>query len=128
MIDSIPPEAIRFVQPYLEKAAGKVLDAAGTALAEVGGRLWSRIKARMGKRPAAAEAVKELERAPADADAQKLVEIHLKRTLQQDKELRAFLAVEIEKAQPLLSQVTQTARIIGDKNTVIQVGGDYKQS
>jgi hypothetical protein len=126
MIDSIPPEVLGFVRPYLEKAAGKSLDAGGAALAEVGGRLWSRIKAKLGP-PAAAEAARELEQNPGDADAQQLLQIHLKRALQQDEELLAFVLAVIEKARTARTTILQSATVSGNSNTMIQVGRDYKR-
>ena len=92
--------AVTWLVPYLTQAGEAVTK-------KMGERFFAAIKSRIEDKPAAQEAVNDLEKAPTDADAQAALRLQLKKLLTEDK---AF-AEEIEK-------LVQAAEATGAKPTV----------
>ena len=71
--------------------------------------LWSRLRQRVEEKPAAAEAVQDLARAPEDSDAQAALRIQIRKLLEGDAVLAAELASLIESADAAMSRGNQAA-------------------
>jgi hypothetical protein len=104
--------------PYLLKSADHVAaqaaDAIGAATWEYAQRLWERLSARLGDRPAAQEAVADVAAAPGDEDARYVLEYQLRKLLERD----AGLAAEIEE---LMAEAVRHVdiRVTGDRNVTV---------
>jgi hypothetical protein len=92
-LNLITANAVALLSEYLSKAAETVLPKAAD-------HLYNAIKTRLEKKPAAKEAVEDLEKSPKDPDAQAVVRVQLKKTLTEDDDF----AQEIKK---LVEQVKE---------------------
>jgi hypothetical protein len=79
--------------PYLLQAgkglADKASEAIGAKVWESGQALWERLAARVGERPAAAEAVADVAADPDDEPARGALQLQLRKILESDSALRA---------------------------------------
>lgn len=104
-ISAIAASAVTFLSPYLAKAADSIVPKAAE-------ELYGALRARLTQKPAAAEALHDLEKAPADADAQAALRLQLKKLLGEDAEFAAQLkglVEEIDRTAPR-GGVTATGR------------------
>ncbi len=104
--------------PYLLKSADHAATQAATAIGEKGleyaQRLWDMLAVRLGDRPGAREAAEEVAADPADGDARRVLEYHVRKLLERD----AGLAAEVE---ALMAQAAQHVeiRVTGDRNVIL---------
>ena len=109
--------AIAAALPYVV-ALGK--DAAKGAAGAAGKSVWEWVTGRLTS-PAGKEAVKDLEKAPDDADNRKAAEAALSKLLKANPGALSELAQLLEKAG--VTSTVQTANVVGDGNIVGQVSG-----
>lgn len=111
--------AVNALSPYLTEAGKEAAKAAGKELAGQGFKLLGWLRDKLTGR--GAEALADLEQAPADADNQGDVRKQLTKLLTDNPalldELRALLTEETPQGQSLIQTVT------GDNNKVAQVSG-----
>lgn len=118
---SLTASAVAILSPYLATLGGEAVKAGGEAVVAGGRRLSGWLKEKLtGK---AADALAEVEKAPADADERAVLETRLRQALAADpallEGLRALLA-ELLKAE---TTATQTATASGGSK-VAQVAGE----
>ncbi|HEX7973469.1 MAG TPA: hypothetical protein VF498_03600 [Anaerolineales bacterium] len=83
--------AVSILSPYLAKVADAVAP-------KVAGDLYALLRDKLARKPAAAEALQDLEKAPADADTQAALRLQLKKVLAEDEDLVAQLQKLVEQA------------------------------
>ncbi|HEX9074768.1 MAG TPA: hypothetical protein VF932_03280 [Anaerolineae bacterium] len=83
---------VSWLAPYIAKA-GEVVTR------KVGDELYTAIKSRVADKPAAKEAIDDLEKAPGDADAQAALRLQIKKLLTEDKAFAAQLETMLNAAQ-----------------------------
>ena len=81
-----------FLQPYLPLLLTEAAKAGGKRVPDAVSRAWQLLTARWAKKPAAAEALEDLRRAPDDADFQAAVRAQIKKLLAADPALAEQLA------------------------------------
>jgi hypothetical protein len=96
--------------PYLVDAGKQAAEAAGKEIAgealAKAKTLWGKLAAAVRRRPAAAEAVDDVARHPADADAQAALRVQLRKILSEDEDLARTVA-------RLLADTGHRAQVIG---------------
>ena len=88
----IAATVVSWLAPYIAKA-GEVVTR------KVGDELYTAIKSRVADKPAAKEAIDDLEKAPGDADAQAALRLQIKKLLTEDKAFAAQLETMLNAAQ-----------------------------
>lgn len=83
---------VSWLAPYIAKA-GEVVTR------KVGDELYTAIKSRVADKPAAKEAIDDLEKAPGDADAQAALRLQIKKLLTEDKAFAAELETMLHAAE-----------------------------
>ena len=106
-ISVIATTAVGFLSPYLAKA-GEV------AAKKVGEDIYQALKARFSKKPAAQEALADLEKAPDDTDLQAALRIQLKKLLAEDEAFAAQLQHLLKEAAGTEAGVTIIKQVAGD--------------
>ena len=91
--------AVAFLAPYLVKAGEKTAETIGEKLPEAVGKVWNAILAKFQGNAAAETAVKDLLKAPQDADNQADVRKRLREVLQADVGFSAELERLLSNAQ-----------------------------
>src|ERR1700730_149724 len=86
--------AVTALVPYLKMAAASLAKKLGSSAGEHLPGLYDKVKARLTS--SGKEALSDLEKAPADADAQAVLRHHLKKQLADDPALQAHLAELME--------------------------------
>jgi ABC-type transporter Mla MlaB component len=109
--------AIAAALPYVV-ALGK--EAAKGAAGAAGKSVWEWVKGKLTS-AAGQEAVKDLEKAPDDADNRKAAEAALSKLLKVDSGALSELAQLLEKAG--VTSTTLTANVVGNENIVGQISG-----
>jgi hypothetical protein len=109
--------AIAAAIPYIV-ALGK--EAAKSAAGAAGKSVWEWVTGKLTS-PAGTEAVRDLEKAPDDADNRKAAEAALSKLLKADPGALAELAQLLEKAG--ITSTVLTANVIGNENIIGQVAG-----
>ena len=125
--------------PFLVSSGGKLVKEAGKSLGEnapeILKSLWAKLRPKVEEKPAAAEAVEEVAKAPEDADAQGALRIQLRKILESDPDLAAEIAGLVKEAQAAASYnatVTGGGAVSQGQGNVTAgqggtaVGGDYK--
>ena len=108
---TLAASAVSILSPYLAKAADMVASKAA-------GDLYALLHSKLAQKPAAAEALQDLEEAPADADAQAALRLQLKKALNEDEDLAAQL-------QKLVKQASHPAGgVIKASGRGVAAGGD----
>ncbi len=118
---SLAPAVLTTLAPYLTKAGGKLADALAENAPEYAGKLWTAIVEKFNSKPAAEEAARDLLENPADADNQAAFRKEIRKVAEEDPAWLALLTNLLAKAQAEAAQQTQ---ISGDKNIVVNVGGN----
>ena len=106
-ISVIATTAVGFLSPYLAKA-GEV------AAKKVGEDIYQALKARFGVKPAAQEALTDLEKAPSDTDLQAALRVQLKKLLAEDEAFAAQLQQLLQKAGGTEAGATIIKQVAGD--------------
>lgn len=118
---TLAPAVLTILAPYLAKAGEKMAEEVGKSVPEHAGRLWSAVMAKFKTKPAAEEAARDLSQNPADADNQAAFRKEIRKAAEEDPAWLAQLTGLLEKAQ---KEAAQQAKISGDGNIVVNVGGD----
>jgi hypothetical protein len=114
--------AVTALVPYLKMGAASLAKKLGSSAGEHLTGLYGKVKARLTS--SAKEALADLEKAPADADAQAALRHHLKKQLADDPALQAHLAELVEALRlERTTQILQTSSIAGDHNVSVQIAG-----
>ena len=125
--DLVQP-ATEFALKVLEPGFEKLKEKLGTEAAAAMVKAWDWLKGRLiAKRPAAEEAVRELEAAPADADNQGAFRQQLKKALADDPAFAAELAERLRALPTPAVAITQSSTQTGDHNASAQVAGHHNQ-
>lgn len=124
-INLITANAVALLSSYLAKAAETVIPKAAEDL-------YSAIRGRLSAKPAAQEALADLEAAPEDADAQAAVRLQLKKELVEDEEFRRAIETLLERAKesgskPAISATGRSVASGGDISGTV-LTGDVKGS
>lgn len=106
-ISVIATTAVGFLSPYLAKA-GEV------AAKKVGEDIYQALKARFGKKPAAQEALADLEKAPSDTDLQAALRVQIKKLLVEDEAFAAQLQQLLQKTGGTEAGATIIKQVAGD--------------
>ena len=127
------------VLPFLVSGGGELVKEAGKSLGEnapeILKSLWAKLRPKVEEKPAAAEAVEDVAKAPEDADAQGALRIQLRKILESDPALAAEIAGLVKEAQTAATYnatVTGGGAISQGQGNVTAgqggtaVGGDYK--
>jgi putative protein kinase ArgK-like GTPase of G3E family len=114
--------AVTALVPYLKMGAASLVKKVGSTAGEHLGGLYDKVKSRLTS--SGKEALTDLEKAPADADAQAALRHHLKKQLSEDPSLQAHVAELVEALRSgKTAQVLQTSSITGDHNVSVQIAG-----
>ena len=117
-ISVIAATAVGFLSPYLAKAGE-------AAAKKVGEGIYRTLKDRFGSKPAAQEALTDLEKAPDDADHQAALRVQLKKVLAEDKEFASDLQRLLREAGETEAGATIIQQTAGDNAKQFgQVFGD----
>jgi hypothetical protein len=123
---TIATAVVAFLSPYFAEG-GKA------AAKKVGEALVATIKRRFQGKPAAEEALKDVEEAPQDEDLQAALRVQLKKVMQQDEAFAAELATLLDEAlrsAPATYQITVSNVIAEGDNAVaggqVAVGRDLE--
>ena len=108
--------------PYVN-LTGNRLKVRGSEVVSRLTKLYDTLKAKLTK-PAAAEALADLEKAPENADAQAALRLQLKKVLADDADLRHALEPLVREIQDKGGAgLAQTANVSGNENDVNQISG-----
>jgi hypothetical protein len=114
---------VSLLTPYLAKAAGKGAEQVGSEVVSRMAKLYDTLKAKLTK-PAAADALADLEKAPEDTDTQAALRLQLKKVLAEDTDLRQALEPLVREIQDKGGAgIAQTANVSGNENDVNQISG-----
>jgi hypothetical protein len=101
--------------PYLVEGGKTLVAKAGEELADGAWdkikALWGRLRSRVEAKPAAADAVADVVKAPQDKDSVEALRIQLKKILAEDE---AFAAEIAELVEPLTGGTSYQATLVGD--------------
>jgi hypothetical protein len=109
-VTSLAATAVAVLAPYLAMAGGEFAKETGKAAVTKIGPLYKALKARFEHKPAAQEALVDLEANPMDADAQTALTLQLKKQIKADTELAQTvrkLLDEIDQDRETTSFLTQ---------------------
>jgi hypothetical protein len=90
-IGALAASAVTLLTPYLAKAAETVVPKAAEDL-------YAALRGKLSRKPAAAEALQDLEKTPTDADTQAALRAQLKKVLAEDEEFAAEVQKMVEEA------------------------------
>jgi hypothetical protein len=125
----LPPElataTVTALVPYLAAAGTEAAKKLGGAAAEHLPGLFGKLKAHLW--PAGQEALSDLEKTPADLDAQATLRQQLKKQLGDDADLHALLATLLEALRAAGPTINQTSTNVGTGNTSVQIAGSNNQ-
>lgn len=126
-ITQLAATTLQALSPYLAEAAKAGAKKVGEAAVGRVGKLYGVLKKRLA--PEEEKALDKLAAQPEDADYQAAFRVTLKERLAADPELRAELAELLRELQAsgAVSQVSQTATIVGDGNVSAQIAGNQNQ-
>jgi len=110
-IGAIAAGAVSILSPYLTKAADMVVP-------KVAEDLYALLHSKLAKKPAAAEALQDLEKSPEDADAQAALRVQLKKSMVEDEELAGQVNQLVEAAGGT------EGRTVSASNRGVAAGGD----
>ena len=117
-ISVIAATAVGFLSPYLAKASE-------AAAKKVGEDIYQALKARFDSKPAAQEALSDLERVPDDADHQAALRVQLKKVLTGDEAFATHLQRLLQEAGETEAGATIIQQVAGDNAKQFgQVFGD----
>lgn len=118
--------AVTALVPFLKEGATELAKKLGASVGEHLTSLYNKVKTRLthsGK-----EALADLEKAPADADAQAALRLQLRKQLANDPGLQADLAELLQELRSgKTGDVLQSISTVGDDNFSIQISGSGNQ-
>ena len=117
-LSAIAASAVTVLTPLLGKAAQKGAEELGKGAVT---SLLDKLKQRLGH-AGAKEALDELARQPSDGDAQGALRLQLRKAMEQDPELVAFLQDWAKESAPAAG-VSQVANVTGHQNQTVQISG-----
>ncbi len=106
-IGVIATTAISFLTSYLTKAAESTTK-------QFGEDLYKRLKTRFSKKPAAQEALADVEKTPEDADLQTVLRVQIKKLLAEDEAFASELQEMFKKAEKPEAGATVITQTAGD--------------
>lgn len=109
-VTSLAATAVAVIAPYLARVGEGFAEETGRAAAAKIGPLYKALKARFQNKPAAQEALEDLESNPMDEDAQTALNLQLKKQMKADSELAETvrkLLEEIDQDKETTSFLTQ---------------------
>jgi hypothetical protein len=116
--------------PYLVSGGGELVKEAGKTLGEKGPEwikdLWAKLRPKVEEKPAAAEAVQDVAKAPEDADAQAALRLQLRKILEADAAFAAEIAKLLDAAGPKTSNqaaLQGSGAIAQDRSVAAGAGG-----
>jgi type II secretory pathway pseudopilin PulG len=115
---AIAASAVTVLTPLLGKAVESSAEELGKSAMT---SLLDKLKQRLGH-PGAKEALEDLARQPSDADAQAALRLQLRKAMEQDPELVAFLKDWAKESAPAAG-VSQVANVTGNQNQTVQISG-----
>ncbi len=101
-IGILAAQSVAILAPYLARAADQVTP-------KLADDLYQAVKTRLARRPAAAEALQDLEKTPREADTQAALRAQLKKALAEDEQFAARLEALVQQAQRDATQGNVTA-------------------
>lgn len=118
---TLAPAVLTFLAPYLTKAGGKLADALAENAPDYARKLWTAIVGKFMGKPAAEQAARDLLENLTDSDNQAAFRKEIRKAAEEDPAWLTLLADLLSKAQ---AETTQQAKISGDNNVIINVGGN----
>ncbi|MCK4314651.1 MAG: hypothetical protein KAX24_02660 [Anaerolineae bacterium] len=121
---------VTLLSPYLAEAGKTAAKKIGESVGDAVPKLYQAIKSRFAQKPAAAEALADLEKTPTDEDLQAAARVQLKKILAEDSSFAEQLGQLLEAAQSAGGSTVVTvtgsgAAAVGDKATAIGERGVY---
>ncbi len=101
-IAMLAANTVSILAPYLSRAADQVTP-------KLADDLYQAVKNRLARKPAAAEALEDLEKMPAEPDAQAALRAQLKKALAEDEQFTARLEALVRQAEGTSTRVSVTA-------------------
>jgi len=117
-IAALASTAVSIVTPLLQKMAEGGAAEAGKSAAAA---LLSKLKLRLSHK-GSEEALDDLAKQPADADAQGALKMQLRKAIETNPELASFLKQWVADSKSTTG-ITQTTTVTGDHNTTTQIVG-----
>ncbi len=123
-----PQDIWNALQPYLPLLLAEAAKESGKKIPAAVGKLWTALKTRLERQPAAKEALDDLTRAPDDPDFQAALRVQLKKMLSRDP---AFAAELVPLLQAVREETHYHAEQHGDGaiaqsgSTAVGKGGVY---
>ena len=109
------------LQPYWPLFAAKAAETLGEKAPEAIGNLWTAVKERFARKPAAEETLRDLLKNPDDPDLQAAFRVQMKKLLEEDDAFAGQVARLVESAA---SHIESRADVKGDQNVVVQGAGN----
>jgi hypothetical protein len=109
------------LQPYWPALAAKAAEALGEQAPAAVGGVWTALKERFARKPAAQESLADLLKKPDDPDLQAAFRVQLKKLLEEDAAFADELKQRLESAG---TQITYRAEVTGDSNVTVQGAGN----
>ena len=117
-LTALATSAAAVLTPLIQKAAEKGAEEFGKSSA---GALFNRLKQRL-SHAGAKDALDDLAKQPSDTAAQGALNMQLRKALEADPELAAFLKQWVAESESKVG-ITQTANTVGDNNKTTQIVG-----
>ena len=117
-LTALATSAVAVLTPLIQKAIEKGAEELGKSSAAA---LFNRLKQRLGH-AGAKEALDDLAKQPGDTAAQGAMSMQLRKALEADPELAAFLKQWVAESESKVG-ITQTANTHGDNNKTTQIVG-----
>jgi predicted negative regulator of RcsB-dependent stress response len=118
-IPTIATAAWTVIAPLLPMIASKGAEKLGE---EAGASLWTAVKEKFEKKPAAQESLEDMLKAPKDEDFQAAFRVQLKKALQEDDGFAKQLASLVEKAEASYNATLKGDGAIAQGNNATAVG------
>ena len=119
---TLAASAVAFLIPLLSKAAEKGAEELGTSTVT---GIVAKLKAKLSPSGPTVAALEDLRQQPADANTQASLRVQLRKALEADPALAAFVAQWLAESQPQAEAagITLNANVQGDHNTTVQIAG-----
>ena len=117
-LTALASSAVAVLTPLLQKAAEKGVEELGKSAA---GALFTKLKERL-THAGAKEALDDLAKQPADTAAQGALNMQLRKAIEADPELAAFLKQWVAESEAKIG-ISQIANVQGDHNKTTQIAG-----
>jgi hypothetical protein len=125
-IVAITSAAVKLLSPYIQEAtkgfAKKMGEETGLGAISKVSQLYEAIKGKFSGKPAAEEALSDLEKTPQDADAQATLRTQLKKVLEADEAFATELAQLLKGAEEAGANTVFNTNITGDVQKLTNIG------